>query len=462
MARFFHFFVSKIQPLAAVATKTAMAAALMACCTACQSSYEVSKINPEKDFPTQAHAPGLVYALPSTYYKLQIEGRLKATTKGRLSEFNHLVKYPSGTNKQSKRLLQLDSVALKAYTKPDLQRMYRVKLPENSSGLFSKKPAYKIRLAENLMLAGTNYEGPLPDSIKHPSCHLLNSDITIPEQPMDNQRSKQKSSPFDQQSLKTGVAQLQDLNRELVSQLQSVRKDSVLTNDSVMQVRLETMEQRVDSYLGRIRDIKSLFEAYRGENLAEKAQKFSDIIHKLVELKTTLAGGDAAIDYPNTAITPMIASIDSMIGNYLAPFKATGKTQHLRWEMTFEPSADSLDFQYGIFKSNQGDYYIDQPKGRTNYKALIAVKIKPESLKNSRSSPEKVTQGLVYSIPASAKLKVLLKYPGSEATIPLAQSTITLPQLGPTNTLPAGKGSRHYRLDPFTGALKSVEQNRPK
>lgn len=439
--------------------------------SACQNSYHVTQADSEQlEELDNVASKGFVYAFPTTHYKLSIEGRLKETIKGRLSEFHHLVKYPSGmTNQESQELLQIDSVALKAYTKPDFNRVYNVRLPEPHPGLFQKSAGYQMAMGQNLMLKGTHYKDNHEAQIQHPECHLINKNVTIPEQSTIDQSSNKQSLKFDQESVQSGIEQLLELNQSLVAKLKNTRNDSILAQDSLVQAKMKQMENEVDRYLGRIKEIKSLFEAYRGENLAEKAQKFSDIIHKLVELKTSLAGGDAAIDYPQTAIAPMIRSIDTMINNYLTPFQASKGVKPLQWEIPFHPTRDSLKFQYGIFKTDNNDYYVDESGNRSDYKALLQITVDPESLENISSFSEaeeddnkdsKKLKGLVYNIPANADITIDLKLPEKATTIPLAQTTVTLPQLGVANRLPLDKGQRQYQLDPFTGALKVLEQNK--
>lgn len=451
-------------------TKLSLCFFLLMIFSECETSYHVTEAGKQIQQMDEVSSKGFVYAIPTTTYKISIEGRIKKTIKGPLSAFHHLIKYPSGMkNKESRQLLQIDSLALKAYTEPDFNRVYNVRLPKPKPSIFQKSaPSYRMTMGKNLMLKGTNYKGHTEDTINQPDCHLINKHVTIPEQTSMNKSVKEESLKFDQTSLKQSIDQLLNLNQSLVAELKKTRNDSVITKDSLFRTKLEKMEDEVDSYLSRIKQIKGLFEAYRGENLAEKAQKFSDIIHKLVELKTTIAGGDAAINYPNTSISPMIQAIDTMITNYLKPFKTSNKEQRLQWEIPFHPTEDSLNFHFAIFKTDQGQYYIDDRNDRSDYKALITINIEPESLENLTSlshSEENINgeanqKGLVYNVPGKANLTINLKIPDKGIRIPLAKSSITLPQLGVANRLPLDRGRRHYQLDPYTGALKVIQQNK--
>lgn len=416
--------------------------------TGCKpSSFEVLQTPPNKKEEVNQHQKGFFYTLPEVFYTLHVYGHRHTSKPGELQDFGHLLKMPlpkeSGGN-----ALVIDSIDLIGKAKPDPDKRYFV----STNG---KKPK----------LSETFSQLPKAQTIQSKGIPFLMNQSRV-ELPLPQSESSKEDSDLGEfqasGSFQENLTRLLNQNNELLGTVQKLSSDSTFQSDSLLLEEVKRIRNSLEGYQGRINELKKLFNTFKDRDLGARARELSDIIHKLVELKTGLAGGQQDINYTNTDLRSMLNSLDSMIGAYQTPFLPMKNHQKQGWSIQFKPVAGKSKFQFGLKKAaNSKRYYIEPSQSGREYLATFQIRVKKANGEKvatfqkvwKQNQAEAPKNGFFYNIPASAKINVQVNY--KQKSIPLGVANVTIPQLGKVSRLPAVVEDNQALLNPFDGSLNN-------
>ncbi|PSR04133.1 MAG: hypothetical protein BRD49_06025, partial [Bacteroidetes bacterium SW_10_40_5] len=207
---------------------------------------------------------GFYYTLPKTAFAVSIEGTIRNTSKGQLSEFEHLLDYPSGTiYKAFKTVLSIDDLEVSTYPVPDYEKIFFVNIPKEKAFNFkTTKYGFEFGALQQIKSIGLN------DSKKHQenlNTKIYNNNIRI----KGKQRKKAKKVDetklkFDQEAFKQGLNQLNRKSNDLKQQLSRVNNDTLNLPDSIANQKLNRIEQEIKKYRDHIEKLGNLYKTYRG------------------------------------------------------------------------------------------------------------------------------------------------------------------------------------------------------
>lgn len=437
--------------------------------TGCQTPAKVVKVNEtgSGNALKEGVNQGFYYALPKTAYEIRIFGTLHKTYSGRLAGFSHLLKYPTDKDLQSGNKLIIDSFRVKAKTRPDYDKLYFVTLPPDDQ-VFSEL-TYHLSMGPNGGLAGLNTRGK-PLKKRSLPFSMQQRPIEIPLSSTQGGGKKPQKQSFDRKTLENGLEDLLSKNDELIYKLKRLGQDSLFRQDSLIKTKVDALGQKAESYHGKIKELKQLFETYRQADLGEKARKFSDIMHKLIELKTGLTGGKSDMSYQGAEVEAMIAGIDEMLTNYLKPFQEKMLTKNLSWSFEVTPDVEQQVFQMGLRKGEEGTYFWEKQQQERQYTASMNVAFQTDQKpgiqsferQKVKSAEEQKPNGLFYNLPAHGTMHITLTGNNRSREQPVGHSSVVLPQLGDVATLPTLNFNTGYSLDPFYGTLQGIQYPKDK
>ncbi len=350
-----------------------------------------------------------------------------------------------------------------AQSKPDYGKLFFVNLPGEKGNVFSGN--YHFTFSNGNVLNTKQENGDDSQSLVESRNFLMQKKpVQIPVNPTKKRGQRKRELNLDKNTLDAGIQNLLKQNDELIYKLNRMAKDTIIRQDSILRTKVKDVSDKVESYHGKIKELKKLFETYKKEDLGKKARNFQEIIHKMVELKTALAGAKSDISYQDVDVEAMITAIDHMIDNYLEPFSTKTVKQNVQWNLTVTPDENKKLFQFGLRKGPKREYFWEKQNQGKKYLASIDVRFKltqPASLKTFTRKKEKVKttqkpKGLYYNLPASGTMVLSLNYRGNDKHFPLGQTQIMVPQLGETAALPTLNPESLYHFDPFHGTIKSI------
>lgn len=416
---------------------------------ACQSPIAVFKNPPEQSEAIAKHSRGFFYRLPKVAYTLQIHAHRISKKRGELQDFSHLLKMPLDKAIQDEAII-IDSINIRAKAYPDANKQYFVSIQD--------------KLAEVKTLLNALPTNPEPRE-KAIAINLMHKEHVISIGKNQSSEKKQTNNDgFDQQvSFQQNISKLLNLNDRLLGAVQGLSSDTTFQNDSVLRIEVKQIRKTLEQYQGRIQKLRTLFNTFEDRELGKRAQELSGIIHKMVELKTALAGGKQDISYSQTSVAAMLKSLDSMIRTYKQPFVPRNHKKSIRWVAHFTPEPDKKQFQFGLKQAAKSDrYYLEAYDPKNAYQARLKITIKPHNnattaafhqawkqQKSAKASPK----GLFYNIPAPANLKIELSH--DQKYHLLGSSTVSIPQLGDVSHLPPMQNFEAVKIDPFYGSIES-------
>ena len=432
-----------------LSSRTFLSIAAFLLLAGCQSPVTVFKTPPEKPKALKANDQGFFYRLPQVRYGLTVYGHRVHKKQGDLQDFSHLLKMPMAYSGKQETLI-LDSIKLVATAYPDPSKQYFVSVKDKTSNVGS------------LVNALPTQPGPRKKVVP---ITLSPSATSIPlstRQPRQDEKSE--PATFERQvSFQQNLSQLLKLNDQLMGSVQALSSDSTFQADSVLRKDVKAMRKSLEQYQGRIQELKALFNTFEDRDLGKRAQELSGIVHKMVELKTTLAGGQQDMNYSHTALKPMLRSLDSMIRNYQRPFHSRSRETPVRWTVHFKPSAQRQQFRFGIKQNPESRQYTLVPhQSGGNYLATLQITVQPENSETTKAfhkawqqtkREEPKPKGLFYNLPAPATLHLSLEKKTKQYS--MAGTKVLIPQLGEVSHLPPGAETNNISLDPFYGAIRT-------
>ncbi len=408
--------------------------------TGCQSSLKVMKDEPS------SYQNGFFYQLPEVSYQLQFHGYRTTTQRGKLHDFRHLLKMPLPTA-YDRETIVIDSLSLTTTATPDPDKRFFVRTGKEVSKLgqlltklpTSPKPVHKT----------------IPVTLQQ-------SSLVIPLMADPDTEDQQQSGSLQQgRSFQSNMNQLLRQNRELVGTVQALSSDSTFQSDSLLRVQLKDIRRSLENYRGRIRELRKLFNTFDEQELGARARELSEIIHKVIELKTGLASGRQDLNYSQARIRAMLNSLDSMIRAYQQPFRSRQDEHRVSWSFSFKPDQNRQSFRLGLIKASNTDQYHMKPyQAEQDYAATVKVNITAPTHESVTTLPtpkdttqaEKALKGPFYNIPAGARITVSANHRGSVTTI--GSVLVQIPQLGTISRLPADALRQDFRLHEFYGSLE--------
>ncbi len=403
---------------------------------------------------------GFYYTLPKTAFAVSIKGTIRNTSKGQLSEFDHLLDYPSGTiYKASKTVLSIDELEVSTYPVPDYEKTFFVNIPKEKAFNFkTKKYGFEFGALQQIKSIGLN------DSKKHQenlNTKIYNKNIRIKgKQQKEAKKVDEAQLKFDQKAFKKGLNQLNRKSNDLKQELAQVSSDTLNLPDSIANQKLNKIEQEIKKYRNHIEKLGNLYKTYRGENIANTAQKYKKIIKKLINLKTQVAGGQKDLSYNNVPVNQMINSLDTLINKYLQAFKGSASSYQDSWQFQVVPDQTKRTFRYGIYYNEEDEFVLKKFQQESRAEGQLVVTFKPvfsDQIEQHQNSQTIDPNGFYYNIPANGTLKIELIKDNGATRITLAKARVKLPQFGELAQLPANFENAEYDFDPLTGGLQKLK-----
>jgi len=291
----------------------------------------------------------------------------------------------------------------------------------------------------------------------------------VPVASAKSKGKKQKATHFDRKTLEQGLNKLLKQNDALIYKLNKISRDSLFRQDSILDSKIKKLAGNVEAYHGRIRELKTLFDTYKKEDLGEKARQFTKIIHKMVELKTSLSGAQSDISYQGVDVKAMIDGIDNMIENYQQPFRTQTISEKVQWSIHLEPREEQHTFHFGLRKGSEREFFWEMQQKQQEYLATLNVAFqmdKPAAIGRFRRDQKgdekaKKAKGLYYNIPAYGNIKLSLSYDKQAQSLQVGHAPVIVPQMGVITNVPALNPDNRYVLDPFYGTLERINQPKP-
>jgi hypothetical protein len=413
----------------------------------CQSSIKVFKSPPEQPKAKAKHSHGFFYRLPKVGYSLQIHGHHISKKRGELQDFSHLLKMPLDKGVQAEAII-IDSLNMVAKAYPDATKQYFVSVGKRQADV-------------KALLNGLPTE-PEPRKKNIPISLMQSAPRVSIGKSQPSEQQKETNNKFDQQvSFQQNITKLLNLHDQLLGAVQGLSSDTTFQSDSVLRIEVQQIRKTLEQYQGRIQQLRTLFNTFEDRDLGKRAQELSGIVHKIVELKTALAGGQQDINYSQTSLAAMLKSLDSMIKVYQKPFKPQNLEKPVRWGAHFTPEPDKKQFQFGLRQSGNSDqYYIAPYDPQSTYQARLKVTIKPQKNGTTEAfhkawqqqkNEESSSKGLFYNI--SAPAKITIEFIHDQERQVLGSTTVSIPQLGDVSHLPPNHHFEAVKIDPFYGSL---------
>ena len=124
---------------------------LLLAASACQSSYNVIQITPEK---IPLNHPGIFYALPRTFVNIELTVTKTEYTKGPYAEFAEKYLGIKGIETQNSTRYEITDVNFKTYNEPDPEHYYFIEF-DNKKG-FEKNQLLTLTLSESGLIQSVN------------------------------------------------------------------------------------------------------------------------------------------------------------------------------------------------------------------------------------------------------------------------------------------------------------------
>lgn len=411
----------------------------------CEPSFTVMKAPPAKPENPLKVQQGFFYHLPAVEYQLQFHGRHRDVQQGELQDFRHLLKMPLPTGDPANALI-IDSISLIAHAIPDTNKQYFVSYSRGS------------RFFRQLTGSAQQATRTLDFTMQQPA-------VSVKLATGQSQQADRQPEEFERGgSFRENLTKLLNQNSQLLGAVQGLSSDTTFQQDSVLKTEVRQIRNTLEQYQGQIRELKTLFNTFKTQELGARARKLRDIVHKLVELKTGLAGGRQDMNYQNADVHAMLSSLDTMVRRYQKPFRASQQTHARTWTVSLRPDQNPALFRFGFEKrKNAEEYYMEAFEEEEEYVATCEVSFQTVS-SATVSTFQKVwgsyqsdvdAKGPFYNIPANGSLTVTLKQ--NRQTVTLGSTPVQVPQLGQVARLPVSAFGQSFQLDPFYGTLKAPE-----
>lgn len=409
----------------------------------------------------EAYDPGLYYTLPKTNFDLEVHCEVARTYRGKFADFSHLINYPldSPAPPVQDHLL-IKKVKLHPLPVPDPAKTFRINAEAPDLPFFQKKFNTSASKYHKLKI---NY-GTLEN--RSINIQMAKNRIILPYTSVTMKKARQKQKKRHQwsRSIEVELQKLFVKNDLLLDKLdQYMQEQDTLTGaDSLLRAEIFKIKAEIMNYEKRIKELKTLFKTYKGEDIARSARKYSQVIHKLVELKTSLAGGQTEIDYNQVEVRVLLEDLDKTLDHYLALFQHHTLKNETVLHVKIKPTRNQLKFTYGLFRSSEQGFYLIPYEGQKDHLALLQFTFQPEGnhLPKPDSIPYKITTrkrpGFYYNVSVYAQLEGKIIWEKEQSPFPLLTATVPLPQLGTVKFLPGIFNTGDLTLDPVTGGLRKT------
>lgn len=391
---------------------------------------------------------GYLYYLPKTEFTVSFDIISSQTRGGKLSNYDYLINAPVNNN-QSKEIqsIIIKNLQVKATATPDYEKAYIIK-SENGKALDITSTFSFL----DYSLGSDNCEVPLITNQDH-------IDLSFRKSQKDQEANKTQSTinPYIENQLSKLIENTNTLIKELNAPLNSPSEENDKEEpDSLVMAKFNEVEHEIYSFKAAINDLIEKYNTYKGEDVAEKAKVYADVIHKLIQLKTEIAGGKSDIDYPQTEIHEMVSALDQMIKIYVNPFENVDSLSTTRKMLDVSPGEESLVFKYGVQLSN--NFHIEESLDDAKYPYLLEISFTPQG-KVPKAKPhfdkDRKYEGIFYNLPMTAEMVIKLTDQKKGETYILGKANVPLPQLSPVAFYPLKDFSK-VNINPLTGYLDLI------
>jgi len=212
--------------------------------------------------------------------------------------------------------------------------------------------------------------------------------------------------------------------------------------------QVDSLKDVINKYDFRIKNAIKLYNTFEGEDMALKAVKFADIIHKLIQLKTSLAAGESDINYENLNTGPMLESIDQMIQSYSKPFKTEIKEETIVLSYSFIPESPDKEIYLGLLRSEEGNFTLSDKLKDAVPLGIFEIHSKCQPVEVSQNK----NKGMVYKIMSPCTYDLFYRRStNSEEMNHIYQYTTGIAQFGKETQTPSQ--AREIRISGFDGSL---------
>lgn len=367
----------------------------------CKTSVKVTNINNVEKY----EAKSLMYYLPETVVKVNVELIRTVFTKGQYSEYAS--KYLNIVNAEKKDYVKysISDINIDSYGEPDYTNGYII----SGKGLSD----LKINLTDNLLLAGINNNIEKLSEVKNPTSFLIEKDY--------------------EKYLMTDMLSKSALNETEDTTYRRVMVDSVVMKVPVINKQNELKTTEI------------------------KAEEVASLIIKIRKKRLKLLYGDVETKLVGESVKSMLEKMAEIENNYLSLFIGHKIVDTLKYSFEFTPN-NNQEITNNIL------FYFSETSGinSKNVKGFEPVTIKVlkcgktnviDSYK-AKNTDKKSGNGLVYRIPDCGVVQI---YKSNDM---IANKTILIAQYGSTSEIPSEvvvKKNVKIEINPNLGSLNSIE-----
>ncbi|OFX51547.1 MAG: hypothetical protein A2046_15220 [Bacteroidetes bacterium GWA2_30_7] len=367
----------------------------------CKTSLNVTNINNAEKY----EAKSLMYYLPETVIKIDVEVTRTVFTKGKFNEFAEKYLNIENAEKTDFVKYQLSDIDIDSYGEPDY----------NNGFIITGKALtdLKINVTDNFLLAGINNKAENYSESINPTSFLI----------------EKESEKF----FFTDLTSKRALNETEDTVYKRIKQDSVF-------IKVPIIKKQTGIKTSEI-----------------KAEDAANLIIKIRKKRLKLLYGEVESKIEEVSIKDMVDGLNSIEKNYLELFIGHTEVDTLNYSFEFTPN-NSQELTNNIL------FYFSEKYGinSTNIKGYEPVTIKIlkcgktniiESYK-AKNTVQNKSNGLFYRIPDCGVVQVF------KNTDLVANKKILVAQFGTTAEIPSeilSKKNIKIEINPKLGSLKSIE-----
>lgn len=416
---------------------------------ACSSSLQVWTEEEWREKPQEKKYNGFFYTMPAHLFQFRLSFELEKIERGSFSQFDHLVNFSKSKPVDGPEF-EMKILGAEAVKKimPDTSERYFI-----YTGDLRRKPFAK---SGKTFLANSKY--PSDTSLSLMFAQSSRNILVYRQIGQKSRNVKTSKESLRESSLKSQLEGIMDENQKLIEELYrsiaNAKDTSEERKNELLKLKIDSIYRKMKEFEYGVENVTELFKTYKGEDIALKAKKYADIIHKLIQLKTEVAGAQSDMEYRDADVKSMTHALDEMIDHYLLPFQNEMVKEQFELEFSYFPGKHFTTQQFYLYKNGYSSYYIDTFERADQKLASFVIQTDNEAYSTAYQI-ESNSGGWPYKVNSSFKLSLYLKK--NDELILLGECHSKIPQMSKTAFFPVLQKNVDFEVDQFNGEIRSIE-----